>query len=83
MDGGNDGSFLLPKHYLIIYIIYNRQHSLLVLLLSVYVKLSKNSLLCRPRPFLSESGCKGTTFFRTTKTFQDYFYEKAADFLLY
>ena len=33
---------------------------------SVYVNLSKNSLFYLPR---SESGCKGTNFFRTAKTF--------------
>ena len=47
---------------------------------SVYVNLSKNSFLSAsrgvPKRRFSFSGCKGTAFFRTTKTFSDFFFKK-------
>ena len=63
-----NGSFLLPKHLYII----NNIKALASCTTSVYVNLSKNSFFFRSRPgFLGESGCKGTAFFRTAKTFQE------------
>jgi hypothetical protein len=43
--------------------------SLLVLLLSIYVTLSKNSFFMPRGELSSFSGCKGTLFPRTAKTF--------------
>ena len=57
--------------------------SLLVLLFfSVYVSLSKNSFFMLMPKFLSESGCKGTTFFRTAKLFTRFFSKKQKVFAL-
>ena len=57
--------------------------SLLVLLFfSVYVSLSKNSFFMLMPKLLSESGCKGTTFFRNTKLFTRFFSKKQKVFAL-
>ena len=45
---------------------------------SVYVNLSKNSFLSCSPAFQRESGCKGTHFLRTSKTFLRYFLEKVS-----
>ena len=59
-----DGSFLFTQEY--------HKNTLASCTTSVYVNLSKNSFFFRSRPgFLGESGCKGTAFFRTAKTFQE------------
>ena len=48
---------------------------------SVYVNLSKNSYRSASRGVpdgrVSFSGCKGTAFFRTAKTFRDFFFRKS------
>ena len=60
-----NGSFLLPKHLYII----NNIKALASCTTSVYVNLSKNSFFSAIAYFFRESGCKGTAFFRTCKTF--------------
>ena len=52
---------------------YPKGHSLLVLLVSVYVNLSKNSFFSARQERFLICGCKGTTFFVTTKTFRAFF----------
>ena len=60
-----NGSFLIPKHLYII----NNIKALASCTTSVYVNLSKNSFFNTIAQKLRESGCKGTAFFRTNKTF--------------
>ena len=58
-----DGSLLLPKCFSI------KISTRFLYYFSVYVNLSKNSCLVACEEVFLVSGCKGTTFFRTTKTF--------------
>src|SRR5574344_889151 len=57
--------FLLPEYQIFI------QHSLLVLLLCLCKSFQRTLSFCPRGKFVPESGCKGTTIFRNSKSFSE------------